>query len=49
MAGVGVNRVSVMDWRSVTSGMRFWSIDEFFQTLNVLIDELGRAIDLIGD
>ena len=28
--------------------MRFWSIDDYLATLNVMVDELGGAVDLIG-
>jgi len=42
------NRVFVTDWRSATAEMRFWSIDDYLAALNVLVDELGGAVDLIG-
>jgi poly(3-hydroxybutyrate) depolymerase len=45
---IGVDRLFVTDWRSATPAMRFWSIDEYLATLNVLVDELGGAVDLIG-
>jgi poly(3-hydroxyalkanoate) synthetase len=44
----GVSRVFVTDWRSATPEMRFWSIDDYLAALNVLVDELGGAVDLIG-
>jgi poly(3-hydroxybutyrate) depolymerase len=44
----GMSRVFVTDWRSATPEMRFWSIDDYLATLNVVIDELGGAVDLIG-
>src|SRR5580700_2702976 len=39
---------SVTDWRPATPQMRFWSIDDYLATLNVLVDELGGAVDLVG-
>jgi len=44
----GIKRVLVTDWRSAAPGMRFWSIDDYLCTLNLLIDELGGCVDLVG-
>ena len=44
----GLERVFVTDWRSATPEMRFWSIDNYLATLNVLVDELGGAVQLVG-
>ena len=41
-------RLAVTDWRSASSRMRFLSIDNYLADLNVLVDELGGAVDLIG-
>jgi poly(3-hydroxybutyrate) depolymerase len=46
--GAGIERVFVTDWRSATPEMRFWSIDDYLATLNVLVDELGGAVQLVG-
>jgi poly(3-hydroxybutyrate) depolymerase len=48
LQSAGVRRVFVTDWRSATPEMRFWSIDDYLAALNVLVDELGGAVDLIG-
>jgi poly(3-hydroxyalkanoate) synthetase len=48
LQGAGIDRLFVTDWRSATPDMRFWSIDEYLATLNVLVDQLGGAVDLIG-
>jgi poly(3-hydroxybutyrate) depolymerase len=40
--------VFVTDWRSADTGMGSRSIDDYIADLNVLIDELGGAVDLIG-
>jgi len=44
----GIGRLFVTDWRSATPEMRFWSIDDYLATLNVLVDRLGSPVDLIG-
>src|SRR5260370_30832286 len=44
----GMSRLFVTDWRSATPQMRLWSIDDYLAALNVLVDELGGAVDLIG-
>jgi len=44
----GIDRIFVTDWRSATADMRLWSIDDYLSSLNVLIDELGAPLDLIG-
>lgn len=44
----GLARVSVTDWRSASAEMRFFSIDTYLADLNVLVDELGGSVDLVG-
>ena len=44
----GMGRIFVTDWRSATRDMRLWSIDDYLSSLNVLVDELGGPLDLIG-
>jgi poly(3-hydroxyalkanoate) synthetase len=44
----GISRLFVTDWRSATPEMRFWAIDDYLAALNVIVDELGGAVDLIG-
>ena len=36
------------DWRSASPDMRFLAIDNYLADLNVLVDELGGYVDLIG-
>ena len=43
-----VERVFVTDWRSASTDMRLLSIDNYVASLNVLVDELGGAVDLVG-
>lgn len=44
----GVHRLFVTDWRSANEQMRFLGIDDYLADLNVLIDEIGHPVDLIG-
>jgi poly(3-hydroxybutyrate) depolymerase len=48
LQSAGMSRVFLTDWRSATPEMRYWSIDDYFAALNVLVDELGGAVDLVG-
>jgi len=42
------HRLFVADWRSATPEMRFLTIDDYLAALNVLVDELGGSVDLVG-
>lgn len=44
----GVLRLFVADWRSADESMRDLDIDNYLADLNVLVDDLGGRIDLIG-
>ncbi len=44
----GLARVFVTDWRSANPKMRFLGIDEYLADLNVLVDDIGSPVDLIG-
>jgi poly(3-hydroxyalkanoate) synthetase len=44
----GVNRIYVPDWCSATPDMRYLSIDNYLAELNVVIDEIGAPVDLVG-
>jgi poly(3-hydroxybutyrate) depolymerase len=44
----GLRNVFVTDWRSASPEMRFFSIDSYFADLNVVVDELGGCVNLIG-
>jgi poly(3-hydroxybutyrate) depolymerase len=48
LKGAGLDRIFVTDWRSATPEMRFWSIDDYLSTVNVLVDELGGTVQLVG-
>jgi poly(3-hydroxyalkanoate) synthetase len=44
----GLKRVFVTDWRSASRDMRFKSIDDYLADLNVLVDQLDGAVNLVG-
>ena len=44
----GLRRLFAADWRSATPTMRFRGIDDYLADLNVLVDHIGAAVDLIG-
>lgn len=48
LQAAGLNRLFVTDWRSATPDMRLLGIDDYLAALNVLVDELGGSVDLIG-
>ena len=47
-AMAGLHRLFVADWRSATPEMRYLAIDDYLAALNVLVDELGGSVDLVG-
>jgi poly(3-hydroxyalkanoate) synthetase len=44
----GLRRLFVTDWKSATAEMRHLDIDDYLATLNVIVDELGGTVDLVG-
>jgi poly(3-hydroxybutyrate) depolymerase len=48
LRGAGINRLFAADWRSATREMRFLGIDDYLADLNILVDNIGRRVDLVG-
>ena len=48
LRGAGLGPLFVTDWRSASSDMRFLSIDSYLADLNVVVDQIGGAVNLIG-
>jgi len=48
LRGAGLTRLFVTDWRSATPEMRNRGIDDYLADLNVLVDEIGTPVDLVG-
>jgi poly(3-hydroxybutyrate) depolymerase len=44
----GLKRLFAADWRSATAEMRLLGIDDYLADLNVLVDQIGAPVDLIG-
>lgn len=48
LRGAGLTRLFVTDWQSASADMQFLGIDDYLADLNVLVDEIGAPVDLIG-
>jgi poly(3-hydroxyalkanoate) synthetase len=48
LRGAGLTPLFVTDWRSATPDMRHRGIDDYLADLNILVDDIGAPIDLIG-
>jgi len=48
LRGAGLERLLMADWRSASADMRFLGIDDYLADLNVLVDEVGGLVDLVG-
>lgn len=44
----GLTRFYVTDWKSASADLQFLGIDDYLADLNVLVDEIGGPLDLIG-
>jgi poly(3-hydroxyalkanoate) synthetase len=44
----GIKRLFMVDWCSASADMRFLGIDDYLADLNVLVDEVGGLVDLVG-
>jgi poly(3-hydroxybutyrate) depolymerase len=48
LRSAGLSRLFVTDWRSATPDMCHRGMDDYLGDLNVLIDQIGAPVDLIG-
>ena len=48
LRNAGLRRLFVTDWRSATPEMCHLGIDDYLAELNVLVDQLGGAVNLVG-
>ena len=44
----GIGRLMVTDWKSATPEMRNFDIDKYLAELNVVVDDLGGRVNLVG-
>jgi poly(3-hydroxybutyrate) depolymerase len=44
----GIERLFMADWRSASADMRSLGIDDYLAALNVLVDQVGGVVDLVG-
>jgi len=48
LLAAGVGRVLAMDWKPATAAMRDFDIDKYLAEINVVVDDLGGAVHLVG-
>jgi poly(3-hydroxybutyrate) depolymerase len=48
LRGAGIERLFMADWRSASPGMRLLGIDNYLADLNILVDQVGGLVDLVG-
>ncbi|MDR3464467.1 MAG: alpha/beta fold hydrolase [Xanthobacteraceae bacterium] len=48
LRSAGIGRLFLADWRSASVDMANLRIDDYLATLNVLVDDIGGPVDLIG-
>ncbi len=48
LLGAGLDHVLVTDWKGATDAMRNFDIDKYLAEINVVVDDLGGAVHLIG-
>jgi polyhydroxyalkanoate depolymerase len=48
LLAAGLRRVLVTDWKSATPQMRDFDIDKYLAEINVVVDDLGGAVHLVG-
>jgi poly(3-hydroxybutyrate) depolymerase len=44
----GIERLFMTAWRSASPEMRFLGIDDYLADLNILVDQVGGLVDLVG-
>lgn len=48
LMGCGLERVLVTDWKSATDAMSNFDIDKYLAEINVVVDDLGEPVHLVG-
>jgi poly(3-hydroxybutyrate) depolymerase len=48
LRAAGLSRLFVTDWHTASAEMRYLGIDDYLADLNVLVDQLGSSVNLIG-
>ncbi len=48
LIGAGLGRVFAADWKAATEAMKNFDIDKYLAEINVIVDDLGGAVNLIG-
>ena len=48
LLATGIERVLVTDWKAATEKMRYFDIDKYLAEINVVVDDLGGEVHLVG-
>jgi poly(3-hydroxyalkanoate) synthetase len=48
LRAAGIDRLFMADWRPASPDMRFLGIDHYLADLNILVDDIGGVVDLVG-
>jgi poly(3-hydroxybutyrate) depolymerase len=48
LLAVGIERLFVTDWKAATDAMRYFDIDKYLAEINVVVDDLGGRVHLVG-
>ncbi|WP_232372575.1 alpha/beta fold hydrolase [Acuticoccus mangrovi] len=48
LLGANLSRVLAMDWKTATPEMRYFDIDRYLAEINVVVDDLGGRVNLVG-
>ena len=48
LLGAGLGRILATDWKPATDEMRNFDIDKYLAEINVVVDDLGGAVHLVG-
>ena len=48
LLATGIERVLVTDWKAATEKMRYFDIDKYLAEINVVVDDLGGRVHLVG-
>lgn len=48
LRAAGVEHLLVTDWKSATESMKYFDIDKYLAEMNVIVDELGGNVHLVG-
>ncbi len=48
LRAAGINKLFATDWKSATEHMKWYDIDKYLTEINVIVDDLGGVVNLVG-